>query len=336
MRYTFCLILAVFALSAREQLTPEQIQVQLNAAEAQYQQAKKMFNPWYTGPLITPSANMMPPGFANIQPYLFVGGTYANFNAKRQSIPLEHNLYSMQITSGMAIGVTKSVDCNIIPAGIMNWQRGKTGGGFNDLSATVGFLINPETLYVPGMKFFIAETFPTGKYKNLSFNGLGLNSTGGGTYQTQFGFITSKAIWWTYPHPMNLRAFVGYTIETTVHVEGFNTYGGGFHTDGIVRPGNTLTADLGIECALSQRWVLAADVVYSAQNRTKFHGNPGVLANGLPAPVGSPYNDNLSLAPAIEYNWNPNLGILGGVQFSVYGRSSPNFAKGQFSVTYTF
>lgn len=310
-------------------LTPRQIQAELDEANARFARAKKMFNPWYTGPLITPSPGMMPPGQANIQPYLFINGTYGAYNKKRKAKPIPHNVYTLQVTSGIATGITKTVDCSITPAGQVSWANRRHGGGFSDLSATIGFLINPESLYIPGMKFSITETFPTGKYQHLSLNGLGLNSTGGGTYQTQFGFAISKLFWWWYEHPMNLRFFVGYTVETPVHVEGFNTYGGGLDTHGVVHPGDTLTTDLGIEYSFTERWVIACDIAYIASGRTKFNGFSA-------APVGNPYNDNLSLAPAIEYNWDENLGILWGVQFSVYGRSSPVFAKGQFSVTYTW
>ena len=295
-----------------------------------------MFNPWYTGPLVTPAASMMPPGYANIQPYLFVTGVYATFNANRHSVSLPDNLYTLRALTPMQIGITDTMDIVITPSGEVNWQSGEHGGGFGDLSTTIGFPIVMQTLYVPQMKFTVAETFPTGKYKNLSHNGLNLNSTGGGSYQTQFGFAISKVIWWTYPYPMNVRAFVGYNIPMTVHVRNFNTYGGGFGTRGKVRPGNTLTTDFGMELSFTQRWVFAMDVVYSAQNRTKFHGTPGVTALGAPATVGSGYSDNLSLAPAIEYNWNENFGVLGGIQFSVYGRNSQNFVTGQFSVVYTW
>lgn len=334
----FLLLLSSFlTLSADpKNVTPQQIQAELDQAQAKYDHAKKMFNPWYTGPLVTPSATMMPPGYANLQPYLFINGNYGAYNKDRDSISLASNEYSLQVISILLTGVTNSVDFAITPGGVSNWTKHKNGGGFNDLSATFGFCITPQTLYVPAMKFTVTEIFPTGKYRNLSSNGLGLNSTGGGSYQSQFGFAISKLIWWLYEHPLNLRWFLGYTIQTAVHVKGFNTYGGGFHTKGTVHPGGTFTTDLGIEWSFTERWVLAMDVVYTAQNKTRFFGNPGVLASGLPASVGSPYNDNLSLAPAIEYNWNENLGVLVGVQFSVYGRSSPTFAKGQFSVSYVW
>lgn len=316
------------------QKSPQQIQKELDDAEAQFNKSKAMFNPWYAGPLVTPSASMMPPGQANIQPYLFVRGNYAAFNSERKSIALPHNSYQMQVISPMQVGVTVSTDFVINPGAQGNWTQGHNGGGFNDLSVTYGFSIFKETLYIPKFKFTIAETFPTGTYKNLNTNGLNLSATGGGSYQTTFGLAFGKVIWWTYPHPINTRVFLGYNIGTVVNVKNFNTYGGGFGTRGRVRIGNTFTADLGLEVSMTQRWVAALDVVYTASNRTKFHGKPGFTKEGTVASIGNPYNDNLSLAPAIEYNFNESFSILWGVQFSVYGRSSANFVNGQFSVEY--
>jgi len=316
--------------------SPEQIQEELNRAEVQYEKAKSMFNPWYTGPLVTPSATTVPPGVGFLQPYLFGVGTYGTFDANRHSVGLAHNTYSVKLTPILQFGLTETMDFELIPTGVVNWSHGSTGGGFSDLIAIAGWRIQSETLYVPVMKFTIGETFPTGKYKHLSTNGLGLNATGEGSYQTQFGFAIQKVIWWLYPHPLSPRFFIGYSIPTTVHVTGFNAYGGGFGTDGKVRPGNTLTTDLGLELSLTQSWVLALDIAYVAQDATKFTGTLGTNANGTPAAVGGGYNDNLSLAPAIEYNWNGNLGIVTGMQFSVYGRNSANFINGQFSVIYVW
>jgi hypothetical protein len=335
MRHLFLFFLIPFALSAQNSTphkSPEEIQQELDSAEAQFSRAQKMFNPWYAGPLVTPSASMMPPGSANIQPYLFIDGNYAAFNKQRQSVAIPHNLYQLRVIAPMQIGVTDSTDVVVAPSAIASWQNHHGGGGFGDLGLTYGFKIFGETLYIPKFKFTIAETFPTGKYKNL--RSTGLDASGGGSYQTQFGFAAGKVIWWTYPNPMNTRIFIGYNIATTVDVTGFNAYGGGHGTKGRVRPGNTLTADFGYEVSFSQCWVAAIDVVYVAQNATKFHGIPGTAADGTPAVTGTAYSDNLSLAPAIEYNFSDVFAILWGVQFSVYGRNSANFVNGQFSVEY--
>jgi hypothetical protein len=316
--------------------SPEQINKELQAAEAEFARAKKLFNPWYTGPLVTPSATMVPPGMVMTQPYLFVNGNYQRFNSKRKAIDLPHNLYQVKGLSVFQIGLTNTSDFTITPSAAGQWENDQQGGGFGDLPITIGFLFLKQTLYVPQIKFTITETFPTGRYQHLSSNGLGLSGLGGGSYQTQFGVTFGKVILWNTLHPMNTRLFIGYNIATPVHVKGFNFQGGGFGTDGVVRQGNTFSADLGLELSINQPWVIALDLVYTAQNITKFHGNPGVDKEGKPAAVGGGYNDNFSLAPAIEYNFNDSLGIITGVQFSVYGRNSLNFASGQFSFYYFF
>ena len=62
-----------------------------------------------------------------------------------------------------------------------------------------------EGLYQPAIRIVINEIFPTGKYQKLNPNLLGLDATGLGTYQTQFGFRISKIILWKTKHPMQLR-----------------------------------------------------------------------------------------------------------------------------------
>jgi hypothetical protein len=325
-----------FLIAATADKTPQQIERELDSAEAQYQKAKKMFNPWYTGPLLTPSASMMPPANGNTQPYLYVIDNYASFDKERKSVDLPSSLLQVKGLGLIQTGITDNVDFVVSAFGQGNWQHDQSGSGFGDMGATLGFCVQKQSRYVPAVKFTITETFPTGSYKNLSSNGLNLSGIGAGAYTTQFGLAFGKILFWTTSHPMNTRLFLGYQVSTPVDVSGFNVYGGGFDCKGEVKPGNNFSADLGLELSLSQRIVAALDIVYSATNSTKFHGDPGLTAAGDPSAVGGPYNDNLSLAPALEYNWNENLGLIAGAWFSVYGRSSLNFAAGVISVSYSF
>ena len=321
-----------------EHKTPAQIEQELQSAEKQFEKAKKMFNPWYTGPLITPGASMMAPGWGNIQPYLFVTDNYAHFNSERHSHKMPNNLVTLNPSVSMQFGVTKTMDTTLGMQGFENWQNHHSGGGFGDMTLNIGFPVTVQTLHVPAIKLCIKETFPTGQYQHLNTNGMNLSATGGGSYQTQFTLTMSKVLFWDYQHPMNFRLSFNYNLPTAVTVKGFNNYGGGFGTHAKVRPGNTFSADMGIEISLNQRWVVATDLAYTAQNETKYSGYAGTTTKGgaLPASIGGGFNDNLSLAPAIEYNWNENLGMLGSVWFSVYGRNSNNFVSGVLSVTWTF
>lgn len=326
MKYRIAFLFAISCLFGQVE-SPQELEQELEAAQAQFERAMKMINPYYQGPLLTPGAGMAPPGAANVQGYLFVNDNYAAFDEDRHSVDLTSSQINVNPAAYLTFGVTDSMDATVVVQGDANWQFGKSGGGFGDVFAAVGWPILRQTRYLPAIKFSIGETFPTGQYEHLDSHLL--NSTGGGSYQTQFGLGIAKLILWTTQHPVYLRWWAGYTVPTKVHVSGYNAYGGGHGTHGTVHPGNLFQTDFGFELCLTQRLVFCTDLVYKAANRTTFSGTT-VL------PVGGGYSDNLSIAPGFEYSWNPNLGVLGGVWFSVYGRNSPNFVSGIFSVSYSF
>ena len=64
---------------------PEVVEAQLRDAEAEFNEAKEMFNPWYAGPLLTPGAHILPPGNINVQPYLFYISNYGRFDSHGHS-----------------------------------------------------------------------------------------------------------------------------------------------------------------------------------------------------------------------------------------------------------
>jgi hypothetical protein len=119
-------------------------------------------------------------------------------------------------------------------------------------------------------------------------------------------------------------------------VHGFNTYGGGFGTQGRVLPGNILQAIVSFEFTLSQNWVFAIDNVYTHTNATHFYGVLGTTAEGVSASVGGPSSEQFSFAPAIEYNFSANLGIAAGCWFTAWGRNSTEFRSGVVNIDYTY
>lgn len=64
------------------------------------------------------------------------------------------------------------------------------------------------------------------------------------------------------------------------------------------RPGNVLSADLAFEYSLTREWVLALDVVHDSDRAWAF-------------------------APAIEYNWRADIGVLVGVRAMPAGPNNP-------------
>lgn len=335
-RFFFLFFIPIFVLAQTKHVSPEELQEQLTDAQAQFDNALELFDPWYTGPLLTASASLMPLGSAMMQPYLFFTDYYGSYNEDRKEVSTPNKFQLLSNPLLIQWGVSPSVDATLVTSVVGNWQEGSSGGGFGDLTTQMGFLIMLEGLYYPKAKFSISETFPTGNYKNLDSNGLGLDATGSGTYATTFSIAIGKLFLWNTTHPLNTRAVVTYTINTPVEVTNFNAYGGGYGTHGTVLPGGVFQSDFGVEWSISQRWVLALDVVYTFQNKTDFHGFPGYTSSGDLASVGGGYSDKLSLAPAVEYNFSGQMGLIGGAWFSVYGRNSSSFVSGILSWFWQF
>ncbi len=308
--------------------SPEEIKIELNQAETDFEIAQKIFIPWYTGPLIASSANNVPPGHINLQPYFYMKLTHAEYNHERRSVDIP-NISSLSPLFIFQVGLTDWLDFTTAPQGNFQWQKSAFGGSFNDLPLQFGFQIYHETPYIPSIRFVLGELFPTGKYQNLNPTRLGLDSGGQGAYQTIFGLNISKVFWWFKLNPIALRFASSYNVANAkVNVKNYNTYGGGFGTDGKVSVGNTLNLDLGLEISINQKWVFATDLCYTSSQKSTFKGFTAQGTN-----VGSPSSDQLSIAPAIEYNINSNSGFIGGVWFTATGRNSANFV--QLVLSYT-
>ncbi|NGX32360.1 MAG: hypothetical protein K1060chlam4_00403 [Candidatus Anoxychlamydiales bacterium] len=312
----------------------EVVQEELSQAEKDFAIAKKMFNPWYGGPLITGSGATLPQGLVNVQPYMYYVVNYAAFDGNRKSRSIK-NITEINPKLNLAVGITDRIDIGIL----INWLHVKRGlestNHFADTTIGLDIGIIKETPFIPGLKFSIAETFPTGKYEKFDPIKAAIESSGSGAYETSFALTTSKVVWWSLLHPMVFRFSVNYTIPTKVSVSGFNSYGGGFGTKGTVSPGNEFFLSFGYEFSVYQKFVLTIDVAYEYQNISTFKGTNGTIL-GFPAPVGTRSKDVLSLAPAIEYNFSENLSLISGAWFSVRGRNIANFATGIVTLTYTF
>lgn len=314
---------------------PEVIEEQLEDAEQLFNEAKKMFNPWYSGPLLTGSAHTLDPGLYNGQAYLFVNDFYGNYDRNRNLQSQPDLVQTNPVYLGQT-GIVKGLDVSLTLQGFYNRQSGEGGGGFGDLSLAFGIALLHETPWIPAVKIGLGETFPTGKYQKLNPEKNGIDAIGAGTYLTTFTLNASKVVWWWLLHPISLRLSFNYKVPTKVSVKDFNAYGGGFGTDGKVRPGQTFVGDFALEYSFTKFWAFACDLVYQYSGRTKFFGNRGVDETGGVASVSTPTNDQLSLAPAIEYNPYSTLGFIGGVWFTVYGRNSSAFISGVVSYYQVF
>jgi hypothetical protein len=288
--------------------------------------------PWLTGPLIAPSAHVVPIGYVNVEPYLYAvvnTGVYGS-NWKAKKTPNNWALYSQTPTQ---IGLTPFMNIQLSPTAFWNYTQHQASWALGDLpcSLDLQLYLAPQGAAVPNVKLALRETIPIGKYRNLNPKKLGTDAGGAGTWATAFGIVLGNIYNLGGVHYLNYRLSLSYTLPAPVHLTGFNNYGGGYGTDGRFYPSENFQVDLGIEITLAQTWAFALDLIGSWSAKTRFTGTVGTDGSGRPALIGNPREIQYSLAPAIEYNWSSACGIIAGSWFSVAGKNSPVFSSGIFA-----
>ena len=293
------------------------------------------YTPWFTGPLLAPFCRTVAPKHTNWQPYLFFTddiGT-SDHKWKHSSAPNE-----LVVNGNLLVtrGFTDFFDTQLVLNVFYKKENGQSSTRLGDTAIIPSFqalVDNPHGI-MPDLRITFSQSFPTGKYQKLNPRKNGTDSSGSGAFTTAPGLNFQKLFHIYDHHYLRMRLTTAYALAIPVHVKGFNTYGGGFGTRGTVHPGNKWTAILAGEYTFTQNWVAAIDIMQIFENKTRFSGKRGRTAEGLPARVGGPSKKQLSLAPAIEYNFSKNLGVIGGVWFSVWSHNEKNFISGVISVNY--
>ncbi len=289
---------------------------------------------WMTGPLLAPAGHTVPAGHTNWEPYIFVNNHIGRFGRHGQVLRTPQLII---ITPEMVVtqGITNLFDFEAVIPYTFKTRKGQYYSASGDIQLILGFqaLTQSRDWWHPDLRMTLGMTAPTGNYQNLNPTKLGTDVTGAGSNQVSFGGTFQRLVL-IGKHFLRWRLSLLYAWLGKVHVAGFNAYGGGVGTLGVVSPGNTFSVDAGFEFALTPHWVPALDITYTTAKRNTFSGVKGVLPNGDPALNPRGRAQLYTLAPAIEYNFNEALGLIAGVWFSVKGVSKPDFVSAVVALNY--
>lgn len=282
--------------------------------------------PWMTGPLLAPAAHVVPAGHINFEPYLFITDTFGTYNNHWKVVSTNSNV-TVSPTMVLSVGLIKRVDLQVVVPYDFNFSRGQSDNYFSDSSLTLGVQPTVQNGWLPNTRLTIEETFPVGKFQRLQASKNGTDTSGIGSYQTtlavNMGWLTKFA----NSKYLRTRLSLAYNLPSSVKVAGINAFGGDAATNGTVTVGQKFTADLGLEYTLTQHWVPALDVVFSTMGGSTFRGATTVA-------VGGRSSDQVSLAPAIEYNFNASFGAIAGAWFTVVGRDTAEFSGAVMALNY--
>jgi len=274
---------------------------------------------WWTGPMLANSAHTLPKGHVLIESYLYdaISGPANSVNS------LTYLLY----------GVTDRLTIGLVPTAGYNSVRGgpdSTGVRLGDtqLRAQFGLTSLDAVRGMPDLAIALIETLPTGRYDRL---GPRLNDGfGNGAYTTALAFYSQMVFWMPNGRLLRTRLDLTQSISRRAAVEDVSVYGTGSGFRGHARPGNSFSADAAFEYSLTRNWVLALDVIYN-------HGNEAIARgtqSGRSIVLNSGSSDSLGFAPAIEFSWTPNIGVLGGVRIIPKGHNIPASVTPAIAINY--
>jgi hypothetical protein len=283
------------------------------------------YDPWFTGPIIAAAGQTIPAGHVNFEPYFFDTDNIGNFNRHWKLIhsPRSDTLQFLPVVSW---GLTDKTDFQVSIPYNKNKNQGEKYEYIGDANIILGYQAfkQGESKWHPNLRLTLQEILPSGHYQHLKPSFLGTDATGLGSYQTSLG-LNFEHLLPIYHCFLRSRLSLNALYADKAHVEGVNSYGGAPDTNGSVTPGNLWSADLGEEFSLTQSWVLVMEGYYVSRGGTHFRGNPGLTSLGTTAMLNHGNDSELSFAPAIEYNFSENYGLIAGVWYSAEGRDTPDF-----------
>ena len=287
--------------------------------------------PWITGPLLTPTSLVVPPGHFNLEPYLYATSETGFYNRHWHAESVS-TFFELTSQNWIEVGITPWMDCQIVPTFSYQQHKGSAEWVWNDLEILVDFQLYPGSFppnnsLRPAVKLTLSEIFPTGKHDQLSQSKHYTDQGGAGSFQSAIGITIGQLFQIQSESYYDIRCNLNYTIPSAVHVRGFNTYGGDAETDATVYPGQYITLLIGHEYTFNRHWGATCDLVGIWTSKTTYTGN---------TPLGLPSSTQYSIAPAIEYNFSSRLGIISGAWFTVAGRNSVQFYSGIFALNYYY
>jgi hypothetical protein len=283
--------------------------------------------PWFTGPLLAPAGHTVARGHTNLEVYglnVDTNGGYNNFGQLIHT-PLFKTVVANPI---LTHGFTDWLDVQLTLPYVFNSTRGVHYNRLADVAIALGVQLleqksSPKRI---DMRILLQETFPTGRYDRLNPSALGTDSTGLGSYQTQIGLNFQYLLELYNAHYLRARLIISRLYSSPVQIYGLSSYGGTSSTVGQINPGSENGVDLAFEYTLTQNWVAVMEGSMSNGRATRFNGILNIGNIGGPtASIGSGQYNEKALAPALEYNFNSNIGLIGGVWFPVSGKNTSHY-----------
>lgn len=301
----------------------------LNATAARAQQ-------WYTGSLVSPAPAKDHAGDAGIEPYFTYSQPIGYYDAHGISHPQHPRQQLFSNSTMWKYGITDALSIQAHTVISYGWKKNaghSTGPKFGDFPVDLIWRFvnaNPKR-YIPSLNLFAGVVFPTGDYSSL---GHGQDGVGAGSYVFRTALMSQSTYKLPGNHNLRLRVWNWFRRAlNAADVRDTSTYGTTTGFRGKGRPGMSGQTGFSLEYGINRQWLLAIDVARDWANGSRVwgHTKAGTFTDRTGAPSG-----DWQVAPAFEYNWNANWGIIAGASLYYAGHNTSIKIAPQFAINTVF
>lgn len=281
----------------------------MSAARADETVQQSRSDAWWTGPMLAVSPTGPGEGHALTESYLYDqmadhSQSYRSFN---------YLLY----------GLNDHFTLGVIPIFGVNAAEGAHAHfGMSDLTFQALYTLadfDPKT-QLPAIAVAFRQSIATGKYDRL--NEL-TEAFGAGSGATSLGLFTQDYFWLPNGRILRMRLDALASVSAEAHITDASIFGTLPGFVGRARPGDAVSLDASFEYSLTRSWVIATELLYDHGDITHVDG----MSMSQPVQFNLGSSDGFGLAPALEYSWSANWGMLLGTRILPSGHNRP------FSVT---
>lgn len=324
-------------------------------------------DPWFTGPLLINSAQTTPIGEGGIAIPIDSNRNFGIYE-KNYNFVSTPRFSADHVLPEFFFGVAEDIDMELAIDYTKNQNQGQSHSNLGDTGMQMGFqlLRQNNSNKRSDVRITLSEEFPTGRYDRLNPRLYTTDGTGIGSYQTCVDFLVQHLMQLSETHYVNMYGSIALTYSSPVALNGLSIYGGTSQTKGHISPGNSITLDMAAEYTITQNWVAVMETYIYAQQASSF---TGIIANDMPSfiqknaqsrslgkhgrlrditfnnitpskhnigssqHIGSGNVAEITIAPALEYNFSQHVGIIGGTWFTLSGKNTPAFISTIVTIT---
>lgn len=314
-------------------LAPVLASAQLAPCVAEHAHRQSPADAWWTGPMLANSAATLPRGHILIETYVYDVAVRSAFDARgtRRSVPESHGFGTQTYA---LYGLADRFSVGLIPtAGFNRPSVGPSSSGIRmgDIGGSAQYRLTSTDpcSRMPTMSVNVQETFPTARYDRLGERPS--DGMGAGAYTTTVSLYGQKLFWLPTGHILRSRLDMSQSLSSAPRVSGASVYGTTTGFAGRAEPGAALYVDSSWEYSVTRSWVLALDVTYRHSRDSRA---VGLDATGADVVLHSGASEAFGLAPAVEYSWASNVGVLFGTRIIAAGRNSARSITPAVAINY--